>query len=68
MLAQLTGTERQRALLILLVLAVFGLALGVAGRDDPVGAHGFLIMLALLGSLMTVFLTYYANSLAIFVR
>src|ERR1700743_3457614 len=29
---------------------------------------GFLIMLALLGSLMTVFLTYYANSLAIFIR
>ena len=29
---------------------------------------GFLIMLALLGSLMTVFLTYYANSMAIFVR
>src|SRR6201995_1311243 len=29
---------------------------------------GFLIMLALLGSLMTVFLTYYANSMAIFIR
>jgi hypothetical protein len=29
---------------------------------------GFLIMLALLGSLMTVFLTYYANSMAVFIR
>jgi flagellar biosynthetic protein FliR len=29
---------------------------------------GFLIMLALIGSLMTVFLTYYANSMAVFVR
>ena len=29
---------------------------------------GFLIMLALLGSLMTVFLTYYANSMAPFLR
>ena len=29
---------------------------------------GFLIMLALLGSLMTVFLTYYANSMAPFLK
>jgi len=29
---------------------------------------GFLIMLALLGSLMTVFLTYYANSMRDFIR
>ena len=29
---------------------------------------GFLIMLALIGSLMTVFLTYYANSMAVFLR
>jgi flagellar biosynthetic protein FliR len=27
---------------------------------------GFLIMLALIGSLMTVFLTYYTNSMAVF--
>lgn len=29
---------------------------------------GFVIMLALLGSLMTVFLTYYSNSMAVFIR
>jgi flagellar biosynthetic protein FliR len=29
---------------------------------------GFLIMLALIGSLMTVFLTYYTNSMALFLR
>jgi cytochrome c oxidase cbb3-type subunit 1 len=44
MIAQLTKTERQIAIAILIVMAMFGLALAAAGKDDPVGAHGWLIM------------------------
>jgi cytochrome c oxidase cbb3-type subunit 1 len=60
MIAQLTRNERQRAILISLVVAVVGLILGLAGRDDPIGLHGALIFLA---GVLTIFLVgsnYYA--------
>jgi cytochrome c oxidase cbb3-type subunit 1 len=38
MIGQLTSGERQSALLMLLVLAVVGFAMAVAGRNDPLGA------------------------------
>jgi cytochrome c oxidase cbb3-type subunit I len=60
MIAQLTRSERQGAILISLVVAVIGLLLGLAGRDDPVGVHGALIFAA---GLLTIFLVgrnYYA--------
>ena len=38
---------------------------GSVSRSRWVAGH---LMLALLGSLMTVFLTYYANSMAVFIR
>lgn len=53
MIAQLTSNERQRAILIGLAVALCGLLLGLAGRDDPIGMHGALIFLA---GLATIFL------------
>ena len=46
MIAQLTRNERQLAILISLVVAVVGLMLGIAGRNDPIGLHGALIFVA----------------------
>jgi cytochrome c oxidase cbb3-type subunit I len=46
MIAQLTRNERQLAILISLVVAIVGLMLGIAGRDDPLGLQGLLIFLA----------------------
>ena len=46
MIAQLTRNERQHAILISLAIAICGLLLGLAGRDDPIGIHGALIFLA----------------------
>src|SRR6185312_14170990 len=43
MITQLTRNERQLAILISLVIAIVGLMLGLAGRDDPIGLHGALI-------------------------
>ncbi len=44
MLAQLTRGERQLAVVILLALTIVGLVFAGAGKDDPIGIHGFLIM------------------------
>ena len=60
MISQLTRSERQSAILISLVVAVIGLMLGLAGRDDPIGVHGALIFVA---GILTIFLVgrdYYA--------
>jgi cytochrome c oxidase cbb3-type subunit 1 len=43
MIAQLTRSERQLAILISAVVALCGLLLGLAGRNDPIGLHGALI-------------------------
>jgi len=53
MIAQLTRNERLYALLISLVVAICGLVLGLAGRDDPIGIHGALIFIA---GVLTIFL------------
>ena len=60
MIAQLTRNERQHAILISVVVAVIGLLLGLAGRNDPIGLHGALIFVA---GVLTIFLVgrhYYA--------
>lgn len=44
MVSTLTRIERQGALIISGFLAVSGLALAIAGRDDPLGLHGFIIL------------------------
>ncbi|PSM18431.1 cytochrome-c oxidase, cbb3-type subunit I [Nitratireductor sp. StC3] len=44
MVSTLTTTERQVALLLSALVALAGLALAAAGRHDPLGAHGFMIL------------------------
>ena len=44
--SQLTRHERQLAFLILCATAIAGLAMAVAGRDDPLGTHGAIVLLA----------------------
>ena len=46
MIAQLTLNERRHAILICLAVAICGLLLGLAGRDDPIGIHGALVFIA----------------------
>ena len=60
MVGQLTKNERQSALIILLALAVCGLAMAVAGRDDPLGAHGALVIVAALAGFFIVGSGYYS--------
>jgi len=60
MVAQLTKTERQYSLVVLVLLALVGLAMAAAGRGDPLGAHG-LIVLALSAAVAFVVLAgFYA--------
>ncbi|HEY4204513.1 MAG TPA: cytochrome-c oxidase, cbb3-type subunit I [Xanthobacteraceae bacterium] len=60
MIAQLTKNERQMALLILLALAVVGIAMAAGGRHDPFGAHGALVLLAAIVGSFVVISGYYA--------
>ena len=60
MVGQLTKSERQTALIILLALAVCGLAMAVAGHDDPLGAHGALVIVAALAGVFAVISAYYS--------
>jgi cytochrome c oxidase cbb3-type subunit 1 len=46
MVAQLTRGERQLSLLMLLALAVVGLLMAAAGRTDPFGVHGWIVLLS----------------------
>ena len=46
MIARLTKSERQLALVILIATSVCGLAMGVAGHGDPLGIHGAIVMFA----------------------
>ena len=59
MIAQLTRSERQLALIILLVLSVGGLAMAVAGNGDPLGIHGAIVMLAGIAGTFGVISGYY---------
>jgi cytochrome c oxidase cbb3-type subunit 1 len=59
MVSQLTVSERQLGLVILLALAVCGLAMAIAGRDDLLGAHGFLISFASVGVAFLLIRGYY---------
>jgi len=59
MIGQLTKQERQSALVILTVLAIVGLLMAVAGHNDPLGAHGALVIIAAIAGLFTVISKYY---------
>ncbi|MBX9648003.1 MAG: cytochrome-c oxidase, cbb3-type subunit I [Xanthobacteraceae bacterium] len=60
MIRQLTKKERRLALLMLIFLGFIGAAMGILGRDDPLGIHGVLVFVAAI--LMVFFLgsEYYA--------
>src|SRR5258706_4934229 len=60
MIAQLTNNERQLALIILLAMSACGLAMAVAGRDDPLGVHGAIVLLAGIAGTFGVISGYYA--------
>ena len=59
MIAQLTKNERQLALIILLALSVCGFAMAVAGRGDPLGVHGAIVLLAGIAGTFGVISGYY---------
>ena len=61
MIGQLTKNERQIALIILLCLAVCGLAMAAAGRHDPLGAQGALVMVAAIAGIFFVISGYYLS-------
>ena len=46
MIAQLTGGERRSAMLICVVAVLVGLLMAVAGQDDALGVHGWIVLLA----------------------
>ncbi len=45
MIGQLTAGERQLSVVILVALAIIGIAMAAAGRFDPLGIHGVVILL-----------------------
>ncbi len=45
MIAQLTRSERQGALILLLATTIIGLAMAIVGSKDPLGAHGGIVIL-----------------------
>ena len=59
-IATLTRSERQAALVILLVLFAIGLALMGAGRNDLLGGHGVLVMVVALAAAFAVISGYFA--------
>lgn len=60
MISQLTKGERKLALVILAVLTCIGLAMAIAGRDDPFGIHGGIVMVAGLLGIFAVISGYLA--------
>ena len=54
MIGELTKNERQAALIILVALAVLGLAIAFAGRDDQLSWHGTLVFLAAFAGISAV--------------
>ena len=63
MVAQLTLRERQLAIIILLLVSFAGLAMAAAGRADPIGAHGVIVMVASIGLIFVVLAAFYAPEL-----
>jgi cytochrome c oxidase cbb3-type subunit 1 len=45
MVSQLTRSERQLALIISIAVALWGLIMATAGRDDLLGGHGFIVLI-----------------------
>jgi cytochrome c oxidase cbb3-type subunit 1 len=60
MIGQLTTSERQSALILFIVLAVVGLTMAVAGRNDPLGSQGVVVILFGLAGTFAVISAYYS--------
>ena len=60
MIEQLTAIERQRALVLLLVVTLGGLVLLIAGKDEALGIHGALIMLVSIAAIFYLIAGYFA--------
>jgi hypothetical protein len=45
MVQQLTTSERQNALVILLLVFVAGVTMAALGKSDPLGVHGLMVLL-----------------------
>ena len=60
MVAQLTSTERQYSLAVLVLLALTGLAMAVGGRGDPLGTHGLIVLALSAGVAFVVLAGFYA--------
>lgn len=56
MIGQLTAGERQLSVVILIALVIIGIAMAAAGRFDPLGIHGVVVLLCS-GVLLTVVLS-----------
>ncbi|HTO40260.1 MAG TPA: cbb3-type cytochrome c oxidase subunit I, partial [Rhizomicrobium sp.] len=59
MVSQLTHTERQTALGILLLLMLCGLTMAAAGHGDPLGVHGFIVLAYSVGLAFVVMRDFY---------
>ena len=60
MVSQLTLTERQYALIILVLATLCGLAMAAGGRGDPLGVHGIIVMVFSIALAFVVIAGYYA--------
>ncbi|MCO5148134.1 MAG: cytochrome-c oxidase, cbb3-type subunit I [Aquamicrobium sp.] len=60
MVAGLTRSERQLALVILTLLGLAGLAMAAAGRGDLMGAHGFVVLVFTIAVAWLVMAGFYA--------
>jgi cytochrome c oxidase cbb3-type subunit I len=60
MVSRLTIAERQSTIAFLLVMTVIGLLMVIAGRDDPFGVHGMLVMAASVGTIFVMISGYFA--------
>ena len=60
MVATLTHSERRLALLLLTLLGLTGLAMAIGGRGDPMGVHGFIVLVFSLGLAFVVMAGFYA--------
>ncbi len=59
MVSQLTLSERQYALVILVLAALCGLAMAAGGRSDPLGVHGIIVMIYSVALAFVVMAGYY---------
>ena len=45
MIAKLTSSERQNALVLAVIVALAGAAMAILGRSDVLGVHGLIVMI-----------------------